>query len=296
MNGILNIDKPPGSTSFDIVAIIRKLIGQRRVGHAGTLDPMASGVLPVCFGQGTRIIEFLQEASKVYRAQIELGTTTDSHDASGKVMKQSDYSSISRKQLIEALDNFRGAIRQKPPMFSAVKHNGRRLYDLARQGISVERKSRPANIYRLDLTDYNPPLFTLEIECSRGTYIRSLAHDLGELLGCGAHLSELIRLSYGPFDIKDALSLAQLEDAVINNVWQHHVFSIDSVLRDWPRITASEEQEWFIKNGVAVDIAEKPADANDQQRCLAYTETGELLAILLFNAEGGRWRPHKVFV
>jgi tRNA pseudouridine55 synthase len=296
MNGIFNIDKPPGSTSFDVVSIVRKLIGERRVGHAGTLDPMANGVLPVCFGQGTRVIEFLQEASKVYRAQIELGTATDSHDAAGKIIKQADYSSVSRRQLEQALDSFRGAIQQTPPMFSAVKHHGQRLYKLAREGINVERKSRPANIYRLDLTEFKPPLVMLEIECSRGTYIRSLAHDLGELLGCGAHLSELVRLNYGPFDIRDAISLAQLEDAAINNVWQHHAYPIDSVLRHLPGVVVSEEQERFIRNGSGVDIADSPVEADGGKRCLAYNNEGDLLAILFFDAEKGRWQPQKVFI
>ncbi|MFC1865863.1 tRNA pseudouridine(55) synthase TruB [Chloroflexota bacterium] len=296
MNGILNINKPVGSTSFDIVSTVRKLIGERRVGHAGTLDPIASGVLPVCFGQGTRVIEFLQEASKVYWAHIELGTATDTYDASGKIIKQADYSSISKEQLEQALESFRGAILQTPPMFSAVKHNGQRLYNLARQGISVERKSRPATIHGLEITDFKPPFLTLEVECSRGTYIRSLAHDLGEMLGCGAHLFELVRLSYGPFDIGDAISLTQLEDAAINNLWQHYVYPMDSVLRHWPTTVVNEEQERLIINGSGIDVADSPVEVIDDNRCLAYNKEGDLLAILILNAGNGHWQPQKVFV
>jgi len=296
MNGILNICKPVGSTSFDVVSTIRKLISERRVGHAGTLDPMASGVLPICFGQGTRIIEFLQEASKVYRAHIELGTATDTYDASGKIIMQGDYSSISREQLGKALKSFCGAILQTPPMFSAVKYNGQRLYSLARKGISVKRKSRPVTIHNLTLTNFNPPLLTLEVECGRGTYIRSLANDLGEMLGCGAHLFELNRLSYGPFDIGDAISLTLFEIAVINNVWQHHVYPMDSVLRHWQTAVVSEEQEQLIINGSGIDVSGITAVAGTDNRRLAYSKKGNLLAILIFNTEKGHWQPQKVFV
>jgi len=296
MNGIFNIDKPPGITSFNAVSAVKRLIDERRVGHAGTLDPMASGVLPVCFGQGTRVIEFLQESSKTYRAQIELGTATDSYDTSGNAVKQADYSFVSRKQLEQALDSFRGAIQQKPPMFSAVKHNGQRLYKLARKGISVERQSRPASIFRLDLIEFKPPLVTLEIECSRGTYIRSLAHDLGELLGCGAHLSGLIRLRYGPFNIRDAISLAQLEAAIKDNAWHKCVFPMDSVLQNWQKFIVDNEQELLIKNGSGVEIADSHLEADSVDRCLAYNSEGGLLAILFYNAKKRRWQPQKVFI
>ena len=296
MNGIFNIDKPPGITSFDTVSSVRRLIGERRVGHAGTLDPMATGVLPVFFGQGTRVIEFLHENSKTYQAQIELGTATDSYDASGNAIKQADYSSVSRKQLEQALDSFHGDIQQKPPMFSAVKHNGQRLYKLAREGISVERQNRPAFIFRLDLIKFKPPLVMLEIECSRGTYIRSLAHDLGELLGCGAHLSGLIRLRYGPFNIRDAISLSQLEAAKKDNTWQKYVFPMDSVLQNWQKFTVDIEQERLIKNGSGVEIADNPVEVDSANRCLAYNSEGGLLAILFYDAEKGRWQPQKVFI
>ena len=233
MDGILNINKPGGSTSFSMVSLVRRLSGQRRVGHAGTLDPIADGVLPVCIGKGTRVVEFLLEAHKSYRAVIELGKTTDSHDADGKITSEADCSLISRSQLERALDSFRGEIQQTPPMFSAIKHNGQRLYQLAREGITVERESRPATIYNLELIDFQLPLVTLEVECSRGTYIRSLAHDLGELLGCGAYIKELTRTRYGAFDIKDAVSPQQLEEAFSGNGWQKLVYPVDYVINHW---------------------------------------------------------------
>jgi len=184
VDGILNINKPWGKTSFSIVAIVKRLSGERRVGHAGTLDPTATGVLPICLGQATRITEFLVDATKAYQAQIELGVTTDTYDASGKITQKRDPSEISQSQLESALTSFRGLIQQTPPMYSAVKYQGKRLYELARAGIKVDRESRPAKIYHLELIDWQPPSVTLEVVCGKGTYIRSLAHDLGQILGC----------------------------------------------------------------------------------------------------------------
>ncbi len=220
MDGILNINKPSGKTSFSIVAQIRRLTGERRVGHAGTLDPEACGVLPVCLGQGTRVIEFLLNLSKVYRSEISLGVTTDTYDATGKIIQQADPSRISREQFETALGSFCGSISQTPPMYSALKYHGQRLYELARAGVTVSRESRQVKIYQLKLIDFKLPVVTIEVECGRGTYIRSLAHDLGKLLSCGAHLKSLIRSRYGPFDIADAVSPSQLEDACRYNHWQ----------------------------------------------------------------------------
>lgn len=296
MDGILNINKPVGNTSFSIVSIIKRLIGERRVGHAGTLDPMASGVLPVCFGKGTRIVEFLLESSKVYRAQIELGIATDTHDAIGNITGRGDSSTVKLEQIEHALCSFRGLIQQVPPMFSALKYKGKRLYHLAREGITVNRESRAATIHRLELLDFNTPFITLEIECSRGTYIRSLAHDLGELLGCGAHLKELVRLSYGPFDIESAVSPSQLEDAFANNDWQQFIYPIDTVLGNWSSVVVGDKQEQVIKNGGLVSMENGQIEDGDKVRCRAYNEEGCFLAVLYFNSERGQWQPEKVFV
>ncbi len=296
MDGILNINKPVGNTSFSIVSIIKRLIGERRVGHAGTLDPMASGVLPVCFGKGTRIVEFLLESSKVYRAQIELGIATDTHDAIGNITKRGDSSAIKTEQIEQALCSFRGLIQQVPPMFSALKYKGKRLYHFAREGITVNRESRAATIHRLELLDFNTSFVTLEIECSRGTYIRSLAHDLGELLGCGAHLKELVRLSYGPFDIESAVSPSHLEDAFANNDWQQFIYPIDTVLSNWSSVVVGDKQEQVIKNGGLVSMENGQIEDGDKGRCRAYNEEGCFLAVLYFNSERGQWQPEKVFV
>jgi len=303
MDGILNINKPGGRTSFSIVAMVKRLSGEQRVGHAGTLDPAATGVLPVCFGQATRIVEFLVDATKVYRAEIELGVATDTYDASGKVTQIGDHSGISQRQLESALTPYCGLIEQTPPMYSAVKYQGKPLYQLARAGIKVERKSRPVKIYNLELIDWQPPLFTIEVVCGKGTYIRSLAHDLGQTLGCGANLKSLIRLRCGLFDIKDAVSLPQLEDAFHYGYWQHFVYPIDIVLSHWSAMVVSDTTGRAIRNGCPLPLEAStylgqysPVSTAEENRCRVYALDGCFLGVLRFNPERGRWQPEKVFL
>ncbi|MFC2066294.1 tRNA pseudouridine(55) synthase TruB [Chloroflexota bacterium] len=307
MDGILNIDKPWGQTSFSIVAMVKRLSGERRVGHAGTLDPAATGVLPVCLGRGTRVIEFLVNATKTYRAQIELGVATDTYDASGEIIQEGDPSGITREQLASALTAFRGSIQQVPPMYSAIKHHGRPLYELARAGIEIERKSRPVQVYRLELRDWQPPIATVEVECGKGTYIRSLAHDLGQSLGCGANLKSLVRSRCGLFDVKNAVSVPQLEDAFRYGYWQHFVYPVDIVLLDWGAIVVGNATEDVIRNGGPVDWKHSDSDGEavcckrscptlSEEHCRAYTLDGRFLGALCFNPESRQWQPKKVFL
>ena len=317
MDGILNINKPSGITSFGVVALVRRLSGERRVGHAGTLDPAATGVLPVCLGQGTRVIEFLVDTTKSYRAEIELGAATDTYDAMGKVTQQEDFTGISRAQLEVALASFRGQIEQVPPIYSALKHQGSPLYELARAGLEVELKSRPVTIHKLDLIDFQTPSVTIEVVCSKGTYIRSIAHDLGQILGCGAHLKNLIRLRCGIFDIKDAVSVSQLEDALRGGNWQQFLYPIDSVLSGLPTVVVSDDEGKNIKNGRCITLEsgrmgavgnnlqpaisdetslQNPDETSLQNRCRAYTLDGSFLGVLRFNPEDGQWYPQKVFL
>jgi len=295
LDGIFNINKPAGKTSFSVVALIRRLTGERRTGHAGTLDPDASGVLPVCLGQGTRIVEYLMHTRKTYRAGVELGKATDTHDSSGKTIYQGDISGIDVNKLEEALEQFRGDIEQVPPMYSAVKYKGQPLYRLARAGIAVQRKSRKATIHRLELLSWQPPLATMEIECSKGTYIRALANDLGEGLGCGAYLKTLVRTRYGIFDIKDAVSIEQLEDAIKEGDWQQYLYPIDSVLQDIPALTVDEDEEKAIKTGSLIKQREK-ANKDSQGYRRAYSRDGRFLAILIRDKDNGNWRPKKVLI
>ncbi|MFC2007102.1 tRNA pseudouridine(55) synthase TruB [Chloroflexota bacterium] len=304
----MNIDKPLSKTSFSMVAMVKRLSGERRVGHAGTLDPAATGVLPVCLGQGTRITEYLMDATKTYQAQIELGMATDTYDATGKITSQRDPSDINREKVESALTFFRGDIQQVPPMYSAVKHHGQPLYKLARSGIDVERKSRPATVYRLEITGWQSPVFTVEVECSKGTYIRAIANDLGQLLGCGAHLKNLIRLKCGIFSIEDALSAPELEEAFRYGYWQHFVYPIDSVLSHWGARVVDTATENIIKNGGSVSFADGDKLEDDypvkgelapqppnESYCRAYTVDGYFLSVLRYNAENRQWQPDKVF-
>ncbi len=294
MDGILNINKPQGKTSYSIVAMVKRLTGERRVGHAGTLDPAATGVLPVCLGQATRVIEFLVDATKAYRAQIELGVATDTYDADGEIILKRDPSGIKYEQLELALNAFRGLIQQVPPMYSAVKYHGRPLYELARAGIEVKRKSRLAKIYHLELISWQPPVVTIEVVCGKGTYIRSLAHDLGQSLGCGAYLKSLDRLRYGLFDITDAVSVTELEDAFYYGYWQRFVYPTDSVLSHWAAMIVSDNTSQAIRNGRPIDCLEQHLPF--ENRCRAYTPDGCFLGVLRFNPESGQWQPEKVFL
>jgi len=293
VDGILNINKPLGKTSFSIVSVVKRLSGESRVGHGGTLDPAASGVLPVCLGQGTRVIEFLLNAPKAYRAEIEFGVVTDTDDATGKIVSRGNPSGVSRRKLLSALKSFRGLISQTPPMYSAVKHGGKPLYKLARQGIEVERKSRLRRIYSLELTSWQPPLATIEVECERGTYIRSLARDLGQLLGCGAHLKNLLRLRCGSFSLEDAVSLSQLEDGFRYGYWQELIYPIDFVLLHWAAVVVDNVAEENIRNGRPLVL---DGDDSPGERCRAYNRDGSFLAVLKFNSETGQWQPEKVFI
>jgi tRNA pseudouridine55 synthase len=296
LDGILNINKPAGKTSFGAVAVVKRLTGERHAGHAGTLDPDATGVLPVCLGRGTRVIEFLADATKMYRAVVELGKATDTYDGSGTATRQGDASVIDITQLEQALASFRGTIRQTPPMYSALKHQGKKLYELARAGIAIKRPSRTVKVHRLELMDWQSPLVTLEIECGKGTYIRSLANDLGERLGCGAYLKELVRTRYGIFDIKDAVTLTELEEAVRRGDWQQYLHPIDSVLQDLPQIIIDEVGEAALKTGNSLTVEISTPSDSDPKVSRAYGRDGRFLGILQRESDKGIWHPKKVFI
>jgi tRNA pseudouridine55 synthase len=287
------MDKPRGKTSFGVVALVRRLSGERRVGHAGTLDPEATGVLPVLLGQGTRLIEFLADATKVYKAEIELGIATDTYDATGKVTQRCDVSSLTREQVETAVASFSGFVDQIPPMYSAVKHKGIPLYRWARAGIELPRKARRVEFSRLEIINWQLPLLTLDVECSKGTYIRSLAHDLGQKLGCGAHLRNLVRLKSGPFHISDAVSVSKLEDAFRKGYWSELVYPMDTAVLHLPPMTVDEDGERAIINGRPLALATE-GDVS-ARFCRAYSGDGRFIALLRYDEERGYWKPVKVF-
>ena len=291
ISGILNINKPTDRTSQDIVSFVKRLSKQRRVGHAGTLDPLATGVLPVCLGQATRMSSFFMEYRKTYVAEITLGVSTNTYDREGTVTQEKDYSHVTKEQIDLLLPALTGTIMQKPPAFSALKHQGKRLYELARLGIDVEIEAREISIYRIELMDWNPPLLTIEVECGRGTYIRSIAQDIGEALDCGGHISRLIRTRYGPFDIKDSIGLTQLENSFNNERWRELLYPMDIAIADWPALTVNSEQELAIRNGRDISCLSD----NTENRCRAYSNDGRFLAIMQFLPDKAAWHPDKVF-
>jgi len=242
-------------------------------------------------------VEFLAEARKTYVAQIILGVATDTYDAEGRATRCGDPSGIEWETIVEALKSFRGRVAQRPPMFSAVKHNGRRLYEFARTGITVERPLRPVDIYHIELVNYDSPLLTLEVECGKGTYIRSIADDLGWALGCGAHLTGLVRTTYGPFRVEDAVSMDEFEAACREGQWEELVQPLEIALETWPAVTVNDEEGHLIINGrpLSLDAGELPPKAEIESRLCAYSREGCLLAVLKYQAESDQWRPAKVF-
>lgn len=293
IDGILNLDKPRGKTSFEVVAAVRRLSGERRVGHGGTLDPEATGVLPICLGQGTRVVEFLAEAKKTYRAEIELGISTDTYDATGKVTGRGDTSALTREEVEAAAASFSGLVEQIPPMYSAVKHQGVPLYRWARAGVELPRTAREVEFFRIEILEWQTPLLTLEVECSKGAYIRSLAHDLGEKLGCGAHLRNLVRLSSGPFHISDAVTMSRVEDAFREGWWSELIYPIDVAVLHLPAMTVGDDDERAIINGRPLWLAQE--EGPSEGVCRAYSHSGRFVAILRYDEARGCWQPRKVF-
>lgn len=279
MNGFLIVDKPAGITSFDVVRAVRRLAGTRKVGHAGTLDPMATGVLPVAAGSATRLLEYLMGGEKTYRATLKLGTTTDTQDAEGQVLQTRPWDHVTRDLLHRQLDDFRGAIEQLPPMYSAIKQNGQPLYKLARKGEEVERKTRRVTIHALELTAFEPPRVELLVTCSKGTYIRTLAADLGEALGCGAHLTALRRTRNGLFDETDSVSLDRLQ-ALADSGDPLPWLSPTEALADWPAIEVAGPVLDRLRNGVApaVDAVVLPPGLRSGQ-AVRFQNEAELVAI-----------------
>jgi tRNA pseudouridine55 synthase len=249
--GLLIVDKPGGCTSHDVVAQIRRWTRVPRVGHAGTLDPQATGVLLIGLGAGTKLTPFLQECRKTYRATLQLGQRTDTLDAAGNVVEVRPVREMSRADVEAVLAGFRGVIEQIPPMFSALKRRGQRLYTLARQGVDVERQPRRVQIFRLVLVDFTAATLRLEVECASGTYIRALADDIGTRLGCGAHLSALVRTAIGPFTLAHALPLPALEDAVHRGDWLRHVRALSTAVAAFPALILTAAAAQRLAHGVA---------------------------------------------
>jgi len=247
LKGVINVLKPPGMTSHDVVNFLRRLFQIKKIGHSGTLDPAAAGVLPIFVGKATKAIEFFMDDDKEYIAEMRLGVTTDTGDLEGNVKNISPVK-ITKFHLKEALKQFIGEISQVPPMYSAVRYKGKKLYELARQGIVVERKPRIVKIYSLDLIDYRLESAIVKVACSKGTYIRTLCEDIGNMLGCGACLSCLIRTNSGIFKIENSFTIEEIEYAAINGLLDKIILPVDEFLHKMPKVNLSvEETGFFIK-------------------------------------------------
>ena len=249
-HGIINIYKEPGYTSNDVVAKLRGILRQRKIGHTGTLDPAAEGVLPVCLGKGTRLAEYLTDKEKVYEAVLLLGVVTDTQDTTGTVLSRRGTEGITENMFRDAAASFEGSYDQVPPMYSAIKIDGKRLYELARKGIEVERKARPVRIISLEIKEFDNPRAVIRVRCSRGTYIRTLCHDIGERLKCGAAMEHLLREEAGPFTIKTALTLSRVEEAFRDGTIGEHIIPVDRIFAGLPAVTAAgETADKFVRNG-----------------------------------------------
>lgn len=287
--GLLNIHKPQGPTSHDIVARVRRGTRVKKVGHAGTLDPMATGVLVLCIGPATRLSEYVMGSRKTYRACVQLGAETDTYDAEGAIVAENP-AEVSEAAVVAALGQFCGTIEQIPPMYSAIKQGGRKLYDLARAGQEVERPARTVTVSRLDLIAFDFPLVELEIDCSPGTYIRSLAHDLGQAVGVGAFLRALERTASGSFTVDNAVSWPDFEAAMAADTWRAFLLPPDLALEETPRIQLDPAQTDHVRHGRLIPVAE---GGDFAEIARAYDSDGMFIAVV--ERRGDHWKPHKVF-
>ncbi len=253
LSGVLNVLKPPGMTSFDVVSAIRRILGTGSppAGHTGTLDPFAAGVLPVCTGRATKAVEYLTGSDKKYRAEITPGIVTDTYDSTGRIIAQND-ARYSVEDMADVLFSLKGELMQTPPMYSAVKVEGKRLYELARKGVEVDRPPRRVFIYEITLVDFRRGRLLIDVKCSKGTYIRSLCHEFGERLGCGAHLSFLVRTASGRFDINESLTFDEIDSSFKGGRIKDIIKPVDSVL-DFPAVRLDNARLNTLRNGMKVD-------------------------------------------
>ncbi|MGD2081660.1 MAG: tRNA pseudouridine(55) synthase TruB [Chromatiales bacterium] len=291
IEGILLLDKPIGLTSNDALQRVKRLFNARKAGHTGSLDPLADGLLPVCFGAATKLSAFLLDADKRYRVRVRLGETTTTGDAEGEILDRRPVPELGEPELERVLAGFTGEIEQLPPMYSALKHKGERLYNLARRGIEVERTPRRILIHELRLLGVALPELELDVRCSKGTYVRTLAEDIGQALGCGGHVSALRRTGVGPYGDEDAVSMDRLEERaqVGTDALDALLLPVESALQDWPGIRLTADSAYYLRKGQPVLVPKAPTQGrvrlyDDQERFLG---VGEIL-------DDGRVAPRRL--
>ena len=281
IHGIINVYKEKGFTSHDVVAKLRGSVGQKKIGHTGTLDPDATGVLPVCLGKATKLCDLLTDKNKTYEAVLLLGKTTDTQDITGEVLEEKSTEALTEEKVREAIEGFIGDYEQIPPMYSALKVNGKKLYELAREGKVIERKARPVKILDIQILEIDLPKVRMEVSCSKGTYIRTLCHDIGEKLGCGGCMESLIRTRVSTFRIEDAKTLDEIETLKQEGKLAELLVPIDAMFPFYPKITVKDDWKAFAKNGNPLDLKmlKEACGQDEETQVRLYDESGKFIAI-----------------
>lgn len=297
IHGVINVYKEQGFTSHDVVAKLRGIVGQKKIGHTGTLDPDAVGVLPVCLGRATKLCDMLTDKDKVYEAVMLLGVETDTQDVTGQVLKTYDTTGLTEKQVRDAVAGFEGDYDQIPPMYSALKVNGKKLYELAREGKTVERAARRVQIFDIEILNIELPRVKMRVHCSKGTYIRTLCHDIGQRLGCGACMEKLTRTKVSRFEIKDSLALAQIEALKKENRLPEIVIPIDQMFVDYVRITVSGEAARLAYNGNGIKDRDVRKEKNvlDEAYVRVYDDVGDFIGVYQYHEKEHEYLIRKMF-
>jgi tRNA pseudouridine55 synthase len=298
-DGIINVYKEKGYTSHDVVAKMRGILKMKKIGHTGTLDPDAEGVLPVCVGKATKLVDLITDKDKTYKAVCKLGITTDTQDITGKVIKTAAVT-VGQSELLKAIDRYIGEYLQLPPMYSAIKVNGKKLYELARQGKEVERERRLVVIKRIELIDYNvdEQEFTVLVECGKGTYIRTLLHDIGETLGCGAAMKRLTRTAVGAFRVEEALKLSKIEELVREDGLLPYIVKVEEVFSHYPRLIVKSEFNSLLRNGniLTSEHVHMPHPMAVADTVRVYDSEEHFIGLYAYLSEEERYKPLKMFL
>ena len=292
-HGLINIYKEKGYTSHDVVAILRGVLKQKKIGHTGTLDPQAEGVLPVCLGKGTKLCDMLTDKDKIYQVVLRLGVETDTEDMTGTILKEYDTSMLEEERVREVIKSFIGKQLQIPPMYSAIKVNGKKLYQLAREGITIEREGREIEIYRIEILKMELPYVTMEIECSKGTYIRSICRDIGAKLSVGGAMEELVRTKVSSFLIKDSLKLEQVKEIAEQGELESFISPVDIPFLEYPKVVIEEKYDKWLLNGNKLKGSWFVLQKTDSL-VRVYDARNEFIG--LYEWESSDLKPHKLFL
>ena len=291
MHGIINIYKERGFTSFDVVAKLRGICNQKKIGHTGTLDPDAEGVLPVCIGNATALCDMLTDKTKEYETVMRLGIATDTQDTSGAVLTEKDVN-LNEADVVSCIESYTGDIEQIPPMYSAIKIDGKKLYELAREGKTVDRKARPVTIHSIEVLSVELPRVRMRISCSKGTYIRTLCHDIGESLGCGACMESLLRTRSGQFRIEDAVKLSTVQEWADEGSLESRLISVEEMFSDCGSLRVTPEEDKLLHNGNTI----RRDGADSDKRVKVYDSQGIFYGVYDYDAKRKIYRPYKMFI